>query len=293
MPSAFITKTVWVASNSATPHQMAAIQNHLGDSERVTATGMFRIVLHHTARLGNNAANRRSAAGAAMEPSRLSRDTSHMINKTKTLLLVITLLGCAAAFSQYSSPSTTNQQSSNQSSPSQSRSGPEYTSDAQLKFPENYRQWVYVTTGFDMSYSPAMQIDHHMFDNVFVNPEAYKAFIETGTWPDKTMLVLEVRGAVGKGSINQKGNYQGDTMGVEVHVKDEARFSGKWAFFGFGDEKTAKMTPTTADCYSCHASHAAVDTTFVQFYPTLLPIAKSKSTLSPAYQKEADMPTQK
>jgi Cytochrome P460 len=177
----------------------------------------------------------------------------------------------------------------------ESASNLEYTADAQLKFPTHYREWVYLTSGFDMSYNPAMQMgsDHHMFDNVFVNPEAYKAFVETGTWPDKTMLVLEVRGAVGKGSINQKGNYQGDTMGVEVHVKDEARFSGKWAFFGFGDEKTAKMIPTTADCYSCHASHAAVDTTFVQFYPTLLPIAKSKATLSPAYQKEAETPVQK
>jgi len=171
----------------------------------------------------------------------------------------------------------------------------EYTADAQLKLPEHYREWVYLTTGFDMSYSPdAMQMGHHMFDNVFVNPEAYKVFVATGTWPDKTMLVLEGRRAEGKGSINQKGNYQsGETMGIEVHVKDEARFPGKWAFFGFGDEKTAKMIPTTADCYSCHASHAAVDTTFVQFYPTLLPIAKSKGTLTPAYLKEAEAPAQK
>jgi hypothetical protein len=170
----------------------------------------------------------------------------------------------------------------------------QYTSDAQLKFPEHYRNWVYLTSGFDMSYNPAMQMgDHHMFDNVFVNPEAYKAFVETGTWPDKTTLVLEVRGAVGKGSINQKGNYQGTAMGVEVHVKDEARFPGKWAFFGFGDDKTAKMIPRSADCYSCHAAHAAVDTTFVQFYPTLLPIARSKGTLTVAYQKEVGTPAQK
>ena len=168
-------------------------------------------------------------------------------------------------------------------------SGPEYTADAQLKFHEHYREWVYLTTGFDMSYNPAMNMDHHMFDNVFVNPEAYKTFVATGTWPDKTMLVLEGRMAKGKGSINQKGNYQStDLMGVEVHVKDEARFPGKWAFFGGLEEgKTAKMIPTSADCYTCHAAHAAVDTTFVQFYPTLLPIAEHKGTLSPAYQKEA------
>jgi hypothetical protein len=175
------------------------------------------------------------------------------------------------------------------------RAVPQYTSDAQLKMLENYREWIYLSSGFDMSYSKAAMsgMDHHMFDNVFVNPAAYKAFQKTGTWPDKTMLVLEVRGAEGRGSINQKGDYQDTVMGLEVHVKDEARFPGKWAFFGFDDGKTAKMIPTTADCYSCHAEHAAVDTTFVQFYPTLLPIAKSKQTLSAAYLKELPTPAQK
>jgi hypothetical protein len=171
---------------------------------------------------------------------------------------------------------------------------PEYTSDAQLKLPEHYRDWIYLTSGFDMSYSPGAAMEgHHMFDNVFVNPASYKAFTKTGTWPDKTMLVLEVREAQGKGSINQKGNYQSNVMGLEVHVKDEARFPGKWAFFGFDDGKTAKMTPTSATCYSCHAEHAAVDTTFVQFYPTLLPIAKSNGTLSAAYLKDLEIPAQK
>ncbi len=170
-------------------------------------------------------------------------------------------------------------------------SGPEYTNDGQMKFPEHYREWVYLTSGFDMSYSAASQMsDHHMFDNVFANPEAYQSFLKTGTWPDKTVLVLELRGAKGKGSINQKGNFQDAVMEVEVHVKDEARFPGKWGFFGFDDgNKPAKMTPATASCYSCHTDHAAVDTTFVQFYPTLLPIAASKGTLSAAYKKETDI----
>jgi hypothetical protein len=179
--------------------------------------------------------------------------------------------------------------------PMQEVTVPQYTSDGQLQLPEHYREWVYLTSGFDMSYNPpSMQMgDHHMFDNVFVNPAAYQAFQKTGTWPDKTILVLEGRGAQGKGSINQKGNYQGTVMGLEVHVKDETRFPGQWAFFGFGEGKTAKMIPTTTDCYSCHAAHAAVDTTFVQFYPTLLPISTSKGTLSAAYQKETGSPVHK
>jgi hypothetical protein len=173
-----------------------------------------------------------------------------------------------------------------QQNPRPAASTLEYTADGQMKRPENYREWVYLTTGFDMSYNPnAAQLDHHMFDNVFVNPEAYAAFLKTGAWPDKTVFILEVRRAEGKGSINVRGNYQtSEVMGLEAHVKDESRFPGKWAFFGFGDQKTAKLIPASESCYSCHTEHGAVDSTFVQFYPTLLPVAKSKGTLSPSYK---------
>jgi len=173
--------------------------------------------------------------------------------------------------------------------PAQSAHEPHYTADGRLEAFPDYREWVFLSSGVDMSYNPrAMAMGHSMFDNVFVNPEAYKAFIENGTWPDKTILVLEVRGAQTKGSINHTGHFQSEEMmGVEVHIKDEAKFPGKWAFFGFDDDKPAKMIPTSAECYSCHQKNAAVDTTFVQFYPTLLPIAKKKNTLSASYMKEA------
>jgi hypothetical protein len=164
---------------------------------------------------------------------------------------------------------------------------PVYTADGNLKFPTEYRQWVYLTSGVDMSYSPNMSMDHSMFDNVFVNPEAYRAFLQTGTWPDKTMLVLEGRMAGSRGSINKTGHFQtGEIMGREVHLKDEVRFPGKWAFFNSDDGVTGKFLPKEMDCYSCHEQHGAVDTTFVQFYPTLLEIAKKKNTLSAAYLKE-------
>jgi Cytochrome P460 len=164
---------------------------------------------------------------------------------------------------------------------------PHYTADGQLKFPENYREWIYLTSGMDMSYRPDMNMGHSMFDNVFVNPEAYKYFLTNGTWPDKTMLVLEVRKAETKSAINKSGHYQTtELMGREVHVKDESRFPGKWAFFGFDGKLTAQAFPTEMDCYPCHAQHTAVDTTFVQFYPTLIEIARKKGTLSPAYVKE-------
>jgi hypothetical protein len=165
---------------------------------------------------------------------------------------------------------------------------PAYSKDGRLLFPSYYREWVFLSSGVDMSYNPkAEAAGHTMFDNVFVNPEAYQKFLQTGTWPDKTVLVLEGRMGMDKGSINQRGHFQGtQLMGFEVHVKDETRFPGKWAFFDFDNEVSGSLFPKEAACYSCHADHAAVDTTFVQFYPTLLPIAKQKQTLSESYLKE-------
>ncbi len=164
---------------------------------------------------------------------------------------------------------------------------PAYAANGDMLAPANYREWVYLSTGIDMSYSPkAGMQDHSMFDNVFVNPASYHSFLATGTWPDKTVMVLEVREAESKGSINQRGHFQGTgIMGLEVHVKDEARFPGKWAFFEFDSpQKNGTLIPEKAPCYTCHAAHGAVDTTFVQFYPTLLPIAREKGTISAEFR---------
>jgi hypothetical protein len=152
-----------------------------------------------------------------------------------------------------------------------------YTGDGKMILPKDYREWTFVTSGLGMTYGPAGTSDaaaNPRFDNVFVNPAAYKAFLQTGKWPDKTVLILEVRGSDSKVSINQGGRVQTDVVAVEAHVKDATRFPtalfpGGWAFFEFGKSDRASFTPTTASCYSCHRQNGAVDTTFVQFYPTL------------------------
>ena len=162
-----------------------------------------------------------------------------------------------------------------------------YTADGKLVFPKDYRTWVYLSSGMDMAYveNPGMA-DMHMFDNVFVDRAAYDAYQRTGTWPDKTIFVLEVRKGEGRGSINKKGNFQTARLGIETHVKDTARFKSGWAFFPFNGEGPSTALPQTSQCNVCHEQHAAVDTTFVQFYPTLLPRAREMKTLSAAYLAE-------
>src|SRR5260370_39443618 len=67
---------------------------------------------------------------------------------------------------------------------------PQFTADGKLVRPEGYRRWVYVSSGYGMSYtqSPSGSED---FNNGFVVPAAYDYFVTNGEWPHKTMVVLE------------------------------------------------------------------------------------------------------
>lgn len=165
---------------------------------------------------------------------------------------------------------------------------PQYDTKGNLAFPADYREWVFLSSGLDMSYTAdAPMAGEHMFNNVFVPRAAYKSFLKNGVWPDRTVLMLENRGGTTNRSILKHGQIQTtEVMGLEVHVKD-SRFTGGWAFFAFDDGiKPAAQIPHAATCYSCHQAHGAADTTFVQFYPTLLPVATKLKTLSAAYLAE-------
>jgi hypothetical protein len=153
---------------------------------------------------------------------------------------------------------------------------PQFTADNQLLRPQNYREWVFLSSGLGMSYS-ASAGGHQMFTNVFVPQWAYKEFVNSGKWPDKTTFIVEERGSQTKGSINKVGNFQTDFMGMGVEVKD-SRQPDTWAYYNFDeDAKSARANPKEG-CFQCHEDHAAVEHSFVQFYPTLKPVAKKFGT---------------
>lgn len=157
---------------------------------------------------------------------------------------------------------------------------PRFTGD-KLVYPENYREWIYLSTGYEMTYGPAAQIEGrpHLFSNVFVHPDAYRAFKQSGVWPDSSAFILEVRGAVSESAENEQGKFQDQVIALEVLVKDEQRFKEGWGFFDFSHSRqAAEKISVSADCYSCHRENAAVEWTFVQFYPTLIDIAKDKGS---------------
>jgi cytochrome P460 len=163
---------------------------------------------------------------------------------------------------------------------------PRFTAGNELIRPTDFREWIFVTSGLGMTYNEVVagtpaRVPN--FTNVYVNPGSYRNFMKTGQWLEQTIFILEIRASQSEGSINKGGNYQSGVVAIEASVKDSARYPGKWGYFNFGRGAEMKdkveALPATASCYSCHATNAAVDNTFVQFYPTLLDVAREKNTL--------------
>lgn len=151
----------------------------------------------------------------------------------------------------------------------------QYNAQGEILLPADYRQWVYLSTGLGMSYAETPSA-HPDFDDVFVNREAYQAFLKTGAWPDKTVLVTEARTSEDD-PLSKGGKFQTKIARVEMHVKDASH--GGWSFYFFQPGvKSAKAFPKTANCYTCHQKNGAVDTTFVQYYPTLIDAAVKAGT---------------
>ena len=165
---------------------------------------------------------------------------------------------------------------------------PQYEAKGALLRPADYREWMFLSAGYGMNYSPEPG-GHEMFTNVFVQRWAYDEFTQSGKWPEQTMFVIDERDAASRSSINQKGHYQTDLMGLAVEVKDSKRNPDKWAYYGFNAEgQTAEAMPHGNPCWSCHDAHAAVEHTFVQFYPTLKVVAKKYGTYNESREQVTD-----
>lgn len=166
---------------------------------------------------------------------------------------------------------------------------PEYDQRGRLVRPEGFEKWVFVGASMGLSYSgeeraPEDQIFHH----VYIQPEAYDHYVETGEFPEKTMLVMEnyttgskenntakgkVEGKEEFGTLN--GHFEDARTGFEVALKDSETYEEGWAYFNFTNfgnrdqplEKARAFKKSM--CFDCHAQHAADDNVFVQFYPVL------------------------
>jgi hypothetical protein len=171
--------------------------------------------------------------------------------------------------------------------------GPRYENGTELVRPTDYRSWPFIGAGLGMTYdgergTQAGGADNPRFTHAFVNPSSYEHFMRTGSWPDGTVFMLEFRASQSEGSINRAGRFATQLTFLEAEVKD-ARFADGWAFYAFGPGDNLARTAqplagaAVAPCVECHSESAAVERTFVQFYPHLLEVARARGTLKPGH----------
>ena len=171
--------------------------------------------------------------------------------------------------------------------------GPRYANGNSLIRPTDYREWIFLGSGLGLTYlPPANTPASPSFGNVFVNPSSYRSFMQTGMWPNATMFVLEIRRSSSEGGLVKDGKFQAELVALEAEVKD-SRFPEGWAYFNWGPARALKdvadpapanaASPGEETCAECHTRHTAVERTFVQFYPTLLEVARQKGTLKPGF----------
>ena len=159
-----------------------------------------------------------------------------------------------------------------------------FTDEGAVLQPTGYREWVYVGTPLTPNALNGGEAPFPEFHNVYVEPTAFAAFSETGTWPDGTQIVKELalvreNNNAENGSsqeVSGVGFFQGEFAGLELTIKDSQRFAdepGNWAYFSFGHNappyaETAEAFATDS-CNSCHEANAETDFVFTQFYPVL------------------------
>lgn len=152
---------------------------------------------------------------------------------------------------------------------------PTYTAEGDLLLPEDYRTWIFVGASLGLSYSEgaAEREGPGAFTNVYIQPQAYRYFMETGEFPEGTMLPMDIYRPGSRESINQAGYFEKDFLGMEVAVKDSERYEEGWAYLSFRDRSGGLRESASAfpkeRCYDCHAEHAETDNVFTQFYPVL------------------------
>jgi hypothetical protein len=139
--------------------------------------------------------------------------------------------------------------------------------------PAGYREWVFVGSSLGLRYGEGEAGSGALeYKNVYIDPAAYRAYRDTGAFPQGTVLVLETAAGEEKKEPGLRGSFQREFTGLSAAVKDRDRFPDGWAYFSFGGPADARDKARPAKrsaCYDCHRQKADADNVFTQFYPVL------------------------
>jgi len=160
--------------------------------------------------------------------------------------------------------------------------GPKWTDDGELILPKGFHQWVFLGSPLTPNALNGGSAPFPEYHNVYVQPEAFKAYRETGEFPEGTIMLKELQltrnGTNPGGStieVSGRGYFPGARNGIDVSVKDKTRFADTngWGFFNFGHHAPPYLETaaeqTVEACAGCHIANAD-DMVFRKFYTPIL-----------------------
>lgn len=146
--------------------------------------------------------------------------------------------------------------------------------------PDHYRDWVLLS---DPSAARATSGDRGRSEpartpRVYIDPDAYRAYAKTGTFPEGTVMIWEAD----RGAPQAMRHPHGQTPALLASVKDRSRFDEGWGFFDFTGEhgtvkSKARPDPEPSGCRRCHLDEAETDSVFTQLYSALRPARQGRA----------------
>ncbi len=177
----------------------------------------------------------------------------------------------------------------------QPQPGLRFNSDGELIRPKGYREWIYIGTPHTPNDLNNGNAPFPEFHSVYIDPKSWEHFRNTGEFREGTMLVKELVSVSTKVASSGAGYFMGEFLGLEAAVKSKLRFPdepGNWAYFSFGHEYPLADTATafpSQTCNACHASSAADDFVFTQYYPALRARTAPAEWKGPAFDADRQL----
>jgi hypothetical protein len=121
--------------------------------------------------------------------------------------------------------------------------GPKWTQSGELQLPTEYHTWVFLGSPLTPHALNDGKAGFPEYHNVYIHPEAFKAYRKTGQFPEGTVLLKELQltmpGTHSDGSrveSSGRGYFPAARNGIDISVKDSKRFKDTdgWGFFNFG-----------------------------------------------------------
>lgn len=147
----------------------------------------------------------------------------------------------------------------------------------EISVPENYRPYWSHLGSWVVNDAKAPGYGFH---DVYTQPEVVKVFLETGQFPDGTVLIKEIRKISSRTLTTGPALWAGDTDVWFVMIKDtKGRFKGNanwgegwgWALFEAKNRKINTSQGYLQSCLPCHVPAKQTDWIYIEGYPTLKP----------------------